>query len=265
MSYSRSHRPAAERLDASRTVRIISVKPGLPQHRPCVHPIPIEDVPARVSVRSSRGEPGHARGRERATEIVFLAPRIKNVELPHEPVVFEQTTLQGASAVGPAAWRFSVVTAQSPCATAETPTLALVPRRRSGGQSKRQRDDTFTRPMPAVLDGTDRISIIPHRRKGLTPRQIGDGEIAGHLNEARAAKGIIPESARLVAVFRRTPVELVSHMRFDESRKLLLFKLIPCGDLRCTRVYDLAAVRDLSTGKLHLIPHRTRYRTVSLS
>jgi urease beta subunit len=119
--------------------------------------------------------------------------------------------------------------------------------------------------MPKVLDGTNTLSRFPHTRKGLVPGQIGKGETESHLNEARATKGVVPENASLVAVFRRIPVELISHVRFDESRRLLVFRLVSCKGRRLTRVYDVAAVRDASTGELHLVSHRTHNRAVVLS
>ncbi len=137
--------------------------------------------------------------------------------------------------------------------------------RTGGSGSSPAEDGTFARRMPKAIDATNTISRFPHTRRGLVPHQIEQTEIGSHLNEARAIKGVPPEDASLIAVFRSVPVELISHLRFDESRMLLLFRLVPSKGRCLTHVYDLAAVKDMSTGRLHLIPHRTRNRTVMLS
>ena len=255
----------AVRRDVRRMLEMTSAKPGMPQDGLRVRNLTIGHVAVPESVSGPCSGQGGFRRHQVTTEVTFPSPCINGVEMPRKPVVLEQVIPQCTTVVSPAGWRFPGTVVHSSGATAELTMGAPLPRSRPGGPGRSLRDVTFSKPMPPVLDGTNRISRLPQRRRGLIPRQIGGGEVESHLNELQAAKGVIPENAVLVAVFRRIPVELISHMRFDQSRRLLLFKLVPCRGRRVTRIYDVAAVKDLSTGNLHLIPHRTRNRTVLLS
>jgi hypothetical protein len=235
----------------------------LRQDGPRVHRVPVGQVPLRVSVSGSRRGSRDGRRPQGRTELAVPAPHTSGVEMLHGPSVLKQTIPQSPHAVNPPGWRISEAAAHSLCAGAELPPTAPASQNHPCDQGMPYGDTWFVS-MPPVLDGLRMISRFPQKRKGLMPCQIGERESESHLNEARAAKGIVPENARLLAVFRRTPVELISHVRFDESRMLLLFRLVPYEGRRSTRIHDVAAVKDLATGKVHLIPHRTLCRTVLL-
>ncbi len=187
--------------------------------------------------------------------------------MPCEPSVLELPVAQSAALVNTAGWEIVRPAARSRGEPAADAGSAPRPAQ-SGAVSagvKPTGDETFIIALPRIVDGMNIISRFPHTRKGLPPRQIGDEEIESHLSEVEAARGVRPDNANLVAVFRTVPAELISRVRFDESRRLLLFRLVSCEGKHLTRVYDMAAVKDRSTGRLHLVPHRTRNRTVLLS
>jgi hypothetical protein len=173
--------------------------------------------------------------------------------------VLEQAITRHACVTSPPNWR---VASGSPAALSKPDSPS-----HRGADSGPEKPGRSCPPfqVPVIRDASYRITRLAHRRKGIPPSRLGQTEMDSHLNEAWAAKGVLRENARLVAVFRKTPVELISRMRFDEIRRLLFFRLVSCEGLRSTRVYDMAAVRDLLTGKLYLIPNRARYREVSLS
>jgi hypothetical protein len=239
-------------------------RPRLPKDKPRVRRVPIEDPQARVS--GSCADPAAPRRSYAAMEIAVPAPGVESTEMLREPLVRGLSIPRPAISAKQPDWTLSEAAVRSCCKTAvpfrEPSTSSNY---RAGSSEKSAGDGTIAVPMPMALDGTNTISRFPHTRKGLAPRQIGEGEIESHLNEARAAKGIAPGKASLIAVFRRIPVEIITHVRFEESRRLLLFRLVSCEGRRHTRIYDVAAIRDVSTGKLHLVSHRTRNRTVVLS
>ena len=219
----------------------------LPKDKPRVRRIPIECLQARAS--GSYTDSAAPRRFRPATQLAIPTPEIEEVDMVREPAARGLSIPQPATLAKQPDWRLSQAAVRS----------------RAGGSALSPGDSALATPIPKVLDGTNTFGRFPHTRKGLIPSQIGEGETESHLNEARATKGVVPENASLVAVFRRIPVELISHVRFEESRRLLIFRLVSCKGRRLTRVYDVAAIRDASTGELHLISHRTRNRTVALS
>jgi hypothetical protein len=250
---------------AGQTLKVRSRTHLLRQDGPRVHCVPIGLVPSRASVSGSRpGLPGGLRPRG-TMELGGPAPHVKGVEMLREAVVHRQAIPQPAPETNPEDFRIPAATPHSSLSPAEFSGRVPASGCHPCDQGRPPCIDRFFVAVPPVMDGLNLVSRFPYTRHGLTPGNIGERESDSHLNEARATKGIAPDNARLVAVFRRTPVELISHVRFDESRMLLLFRLVPCEGRRSTRVHDVAAVKDLATGKVHLVPHRTLYRTVLLS
>ena len=239
--------------------------PRLPKDKARVHGIPIWSLRARAT--GSRPGPGALRPSANAAETALSIPPIRDVEMLREPAALELPMVRSAPVAGAAGCRVSRAAVRSfyePDWFSNAAPASFSSRTADTGISPGDAG-TLARRVPKAVDATNTITRFPHTRRGLVPRQIGGEEIESHLNEARATKGVAPENASLIAVFRRIPVELVSHVRIDESRRLLLFRLEPCQGRRSTRVYDMAAIRDISTGRLHLVPHRTRNRTVLLS
>ena len=110
-----------------------------------------------------------------------------------------------------------------------------------------------------------RIELFPHRRTSVEIGCLPDSERASFLKEAEALKGLRADRAELLAVFRHVPIEMVSRMRFLSGKRIILYTL-SCGPRRTTtRVHDMAAVRDAASQEIHLVPHRTRFRSVSLN
>jgi hypothetical protein len=238
---------------------VASIAPALCGEGPRVLQLPIFSIEASVHPCATRLESGSRRQSCCEIETSSPKPPVSGVEIAREPAVLEQAVTRRACVTSPANWRI----ASRPPAALSKPASPSHRGADSGPDQPGGSCPPFR--FPAIRDASYRITRFAHRRKGLPPSRIGQAEIDSHLNEARATKGVLRENARLVAVFRKTPVELISRMRFDEIRRLLLFRLVSCEGLRSTRVYDMAAVRDLLTGKLHLIPNRARYREVSLS
>jgi hypothetical protein len=238
--------PAA-RCDLRQTRMIKPARQQLPKDKPRVRRVPIECLQARAS--GSCTDSAAPRRFHPATQLAIPMPDIENVGMVREPAARGVSIPQPATLAKQPDWRLP----------------QAVVRSRAAGSALSAGDGVLAAAMPKVLDGTTTLSRFPHTRKGLVPSQIGEAETESHLNEARATKGVVPENASLVAVFRRIPVELISRVRFDEGRGLLVFRLVSCRGRRLTRVYDVAAIRDASTGELHLVSHRTRNRAVVLS
>ncbi len=237
----------------------MSISPALGVEAPRVHRLTIDRVNA--SVRASPAVPALTSHWRSCCEIETGPPKltVSEVEIARKPAVLEQAIALRTHVVYLDNWMAASGSSvgQAGAESASCP--------ESDNEPRQSHDSRTVNWVPVIHDARDTVARLPYRRKGLTSRQIGQAEIESHLNAARTAKGVHRENARIVAVFRRTPVELISRMRFDQSRRLLLFRLISCEGLRRTRVYDMVAVKDLPSGKLHLIPNRTRYREVSLS
>jgi hypothetical protein len=118
---------------------------------------------------------------------------------------------------------------------------------------------------PAVIDRSLRFGRMPHARRGIDLASLGDGDRLDYLREAEVLRGVPPERGELLAVFRKVPVELVRRIRFLAESGLLLYTITRAPGLQRTRLHDLAAVRNRDSGGVHLVAHRTRYRTAFLA
>jgi len=118
---------------------------------------------------------------------------------------------------------------------------------------------------PAVIDRSLRFGRMPHARRGIDLGSLGDGDRLDYLREAEVLRGVPPERGELLAVFRKVPVELVGRIRFLAESGLLLYTIARTPGLQRTRLHDLAAVRNRDSGGVHLVAHRTRYRTAFLA
>ena len=118
---------------------------------------------------------------------------------------------------------------------------------------------------PAVIDRSLRFGRMPHARRGIDLASLGDGDRLDYLREAEVLRGVPPERGELLAVFRKVPVELVGRIRFLAESGLLLYTITRAPGLQRTRLHDLAAVRNRDSGSVHLVAHRTRYRTAFLA
>jgi hypothetical protein len=119
-------------------------------------------------------------------------------------------------------------------------------------------------PRAATREATSRILRMPQIRSAEDPAVLSLTEYENCLREAQATRGIPADDAELLAVFRRIPVEGVTRIRFVESSRLLFFVLAADRKIRRTRVHDVMAIRNVSTGQVHLVTHRTRYQTAVL-
>lgn len=135
--------------------------------------------------------------------------------------------------------------------------LTLVPKARDGRQ--------FLIQDPVMPVSKYEISKLPHTIRGVGVETLKDSECKSFLREAEALKGIPAESAELLAVFRHVPIEVISRLRFIEEGNVISYGISPAPRPTSTRVHDMAAVRDEVSGEIYLIPHRTRFRAVSLS
>jgi hypothetical protein len=118
---------------------------------------------------------------------------------------------------------------------------------------------------PAVRTMITKISMLPHRRASVDVTTLEDSDYQGFLQEARVIKGVPTDRGELLGVFRHVPVEVVSRLRYMAEERAIIYSIANTSRRTRIRVHDMAAVRDSSSQEIHLIPHRTRYRTVLLN
>jgi hypothetical protein len=118
---------------------------------------------------------------------------------------------------------------------------------------------------PEIKDLKSGISSLPHMRRSLDIDGLQDIERQSFLREAEAIKKVPVERAELVAVFRHVPIDAVSRLHFLADKRIILYSISGAPKRSRTRVHDMAAVRDTSNQEIHLVPHRTRFRLVSLN
>ena len=118
---------------------------------------------------------------------------------------------------------------------------------------------------PPVQAVTAQISELPHARASVRIEKLRDSERAGFIREAEILKGIPADRAELLAVFRHVPIEIISRLRFLAENKIILYSISRDAKRTHTRVHDMAAVRDVANKEIHLVPHRTQFRPVSLN
>jgi hypothetical protein len=122
----------------------------------------------------------------------------------------------------------------------------------------------FLLPEIGIHDQTRKMSVYPHSRTSLNVSELSSQVCDSFLREAEVSKGVPAQRSQLLAVFRNVPVALISKIRFLEQRGVILYTLIQTDDQSRTRVHDMAAVRDVEKNEVHLVAHRTRYRTAFL-
>jgi hypothetical protein len=105
---------------------------------------------------------------------------------------------------------------------------------------------------------------FPHVRSSMDINLLPDSEYESFLREAEILKNLPPTHCELQAVFRHVPIELISQLHFLAERNVIIYKISDSRRTR-TRIHDMAAVRDTSSQKIHLVPHRTRFRWASLN
>jgi hypothetical protein len=109
------------------------------------------------------------------------------------------------------------------------------------------------------------IEVLPYKRTSLDVSRLAESERGSFLREAEALKHIPADAAELLAVFRHVPIEMISRMRFMAERKIILYTLCQRVGQSYTRVHDLAAIRNVASGEIHLVPHRTHFQSVSFN
>jgi hypothetical protein len=120
-------------------------------------------------------------------------------------------------------------------------------------------------PPPSVNQFTAKISELPISQISIDIEELADSERSGFLHEAEVLKGIPSDQAKLLAVFRHVPIEMISRLCFLEEKNAILYSIARESRITKTRVHDMAAVRDQQSREIHLIPHRMRFRSVSLN
>jgi hypothetical protein len=134
------------------------------------------------------------------------------------------------------------------------------------GRANQARDgDRFLMQNASIPTATYKISLLPHTRRSVRMETLKDAEYKGFLREAEVLKGIPAERAELLAVFRHVPIEIISRLRYVAENRLLVFSISRQSGPTSTRLHDMAAVRDIMSQDIYLIPHRTRFRAVSLN
>ena len=118
---------------------------------------------------------------------------------------------------------------------------------------------------PLIQNQTSQISELPHTRASIQFDQLQDEERSSFLREGQILKGISCDKAELLAIFRHVPIELISRLRFLVDQRAILYSISHAHKPTQTRVHDMAAIRDGSSQEVHLVPHRAKYRSVSLN
>lgn len=83
-------------------------------------------------------------------------------------------------------------------------------------------------------------------------------------HEAERIGKIPPGKSEVLAVFSMIPVELISRLRYEPERRLIVFTLAVAAESRQIRLHDLAVVRNRDSGYTCFVAHRTRCRIVTL-
>jgi hypothetical protein len=116
-----------------------------------------------------------------------------------------------------------------------------------------------------VVRATARVSELPQRRKSADIGEFGDEDKNSYLREAEILRRVPPKRAELMAVFHHVPIELISRLRFLAETQEIRFSIMNEPKRTQTRVHDMAVIRDTESQEIHLVPHRTKYRMVSLT
>ncbi|HSW38540.1 MAG TPA: hypothetical protein VLL97_03515 [Acidobacteriota bacterium] len=116
-----------------------------------------------------------------------------------------------------------------------------------------------------VKEWTSGAIDLPHMRIGMDAASLTDEARRSFLQEAETVKHISADQSELLTVFYHVPIEMISRLRFIDDKKMLLYRISPGLRRTQTRVYDMAAVRDIAGRKTHLITHRSRCRVLSLN
>ncbi len=117
---------------------------------------------------------------------------------------------------------------------------------------------------PLAVHTFQKISKLIYRRRSIDLQSLNETEQWSFLQEAEALKHIPADRAELLGVFRSVPIEMISRLQFVSSRNEIVYGLVSTPGRSTTRVHDMAAVRDTGTREVHLVPHRTRVRSVNL-
>jgi hypothetical protein len=122
----------------------------------------------------------------------------------------------------------------------------------------------FKRNLPVRTD-TLRLLKAPYLRRSLKLESMQLREMEGFLREAARLRGVRQGNGEVLAVFTRVPIELVADYRYIAEKQLLLYTLALDRRSLTTRIHDLAAVREKTTGKTYLVADPSRYRTAVLN
>jgi hypothetical protein len=101
-------------------------------------------------------------------------------------------------------------------------------------------------------------------RMSLDIDKLNGSEYQGFLKEAEVLRHIPVDRSELLAVFRSVPIEIISRLQYVADKKTILYTVSNQPQRKQTRLHDLAAIRDIADQEIHLVPHRARYKTVSL-
>lgn len=118
---------------------------------------------------------------------------------------------------------------------------------------------------PLVRDRTVKMAGYPHIRGGVDLERLDDKERESFLQEAATLKGISAAQGELLAIYRNVPVEVISKAHYVEEKKLLLYTLESGSGRGRVRLHDMGVVRDSAAGKIHMVVHRTQFKTVAVA
>jgi hypothetical protein len=118
---------------------------------------------------------------------------------------------------------------------------------------------------PQVREETAKMQLAPHIRTSLPLDAMRNDDLESFLREGEQLQKLPRQQGEVLGIFFRIPIEIISRIRFSPERRLLFYTISRETRLRQTRLHDLAVVRDQATGRIHLVPHRTRFQTASFN
>lgn len=102
-------------------------------------------------------------------------------------------------------------------------------------------------------------------RMSLDIDKLDGSECQGFLKEAEVLRHIPVDRSELLAVFRSIPIEIISRLQYVADKRMILYTVSNQPQRKQTRLHDLAAIRHIADQEIHLVPHRARYKMVSLT
>jgi hypothetical protein len=118
--------------------------------------------------------------------------------------------------------------------------------------------------IPAIGIHKEKIDNIPYRMETLDINKMKPQEIRSFKHEAEVLKNLTEDRAELIAFFTHVPIEMISWLRYLDQEKSIIYSIANTPKRTNTRLHDMAVMQDIVSREIHLVLHRTQFRTVTL-